>query len=468
MKFRVSFKFLFCSMLVLLLSACNRKYQALPSLNDLPLMKMENQARSNIFIEGSINRANLTRFVNEAIDDFLKKQSAIKVEGFDVSLSRYDEVNVGLTGKTITSKLPFNLTISKDIVIGKITAKGAIQLFLSSEINIDDYWNLETKTKVLEYEWLEPLKLISGFGISLESMADNVLSSSIEKITTEIDRQIKANVSLPDLIRANIKHIEGPFVLPGVTNEQLSIAWSGFTVEPISNSLGNIDFSIGADASLALDNRLEKSSMHPIPAMKWHTSNEIKHTLVCLPLSMSVDSLNLLVSKELVGKELKQADRTIKIEQVDIAESASILSLKALLSGDYDGTLDVKCRPIYNAEANKFLLNELDLQFKSPNKLKQIGLNLFKGRIKREIEESVLLELENIRQMIKPSIDQELDRLLQQNGIKIKLDLDKIQLANFDIKNQAVNALILVEGGLKVHIDDLSKLLSPPSKSKAN
>ncbi len=458
MERRLIAKLFYFVVLLASLSSCHKKYQALDSSLDQSLMKFENQPLSQLTIDASINRENLNRFVNTSIEEILAKQSAVNLEGFDVRFSKYDEVNVGLTGKTVSTKLPINLSISKDVVIGKITAKGALQLFLSTEINIDEYWNLSTITKVIDYEWLEPLKLVSGFGISLESMANNILDSSIDKITNEIDQQIRSKVSLPNLLRANMHQIEGPFALAKLSKEKLNIAWSDFTVEPATNSLGNINLKLGARAAMQLNEQSTKRAMDELPSLAWQQMLAGERNLIKLPLNLSMDSLNNIIKEKVVGQVLDQGNKRIKIEAVSIAEKSSMLYLSSLLSGDYNGTMEMACRPLYDAKANKFNLNELSLKFTSKNKLKQVGLNLFKGRIKKEIEKSILLELDGMRDMLKPLINQQLASIEQQRGVKLMLDLDKIELGNFFIKNQQVNALILVDTNLKVHVEDLYKL----------
>ncbi len=456
MKFGSLQCLLFLSLVALSVTSCHRKIM---NPFNQEFKELSNGSQSAMSVDLSIDRSNLQYYLDDQLQQILAKQNRFKVQGFDLLLEKQEKpIQFGLTGNTLTTTIPIGVEIKKNIVIGQLVAQGVIEVVLKMDIGITEDWTLTTETSLVDHSWVEPLRLVSGFGISLESIANDLIASSKEDVVDQIDKNLSENVDLASWMRSNMQIIQGPITIPALEKEQLLLNWEGILAGPFINKDGNITTTLKAIGDLELIEKSKVPTLRRLPALYWNEPTHSEQSFLQLDFEMPLDSLHKIINDQLGSAIIRPAGRQISIEKIELDEEHEKLNVKAWLSGDFVGVVDIVTVPVYNNETNCLQLKETQMDIQSDQVIKKLGLQLFRKRIIEEIEKSATVEINEQRDALNKQLVDIYDRLDVEKGIEISTEIHQIWLNDFKVKNGKLQAILCANANMALHINSLEKL----------
>jgi hypothetical protein len=128
------------------------------------------------------------------------------------------------------------------------------------------------------------------------------------------------------------------------------------------------------------------------------------------------------------------------------------LVVNTLLEGDYDGHLYFIGEPKYNSRKNKIELEKVDFDFTSKRFLLKSASWLFKGSLKRAIQDNLDFYLEENLEEIKKIIQKQLNDYKLSKGIFLNGNLNELNISHVYVAPDGIHVRVGLTGKLNVDV----------------
>lgn len=428
-------------------------YENNPSFINLPisvkLRDIENQ--TNALLNGLIYEDN--NIEDDDIEIKIWKQAPIKIQ------------NDGLNpDKKIKTVLPLKASIKYRIG----TKKLGVELYdtrefnlngvitLSSEVSLTN-WKLNTKTEFKSLDWNEsPTMTVLGRNMPITYLIDPAISIFKSKIEKKIDESIEKSMDFKPNVLSALEKICTPFQMSDTYESWLRIV--PIEVYSTPAKLKNDQFLLDMGMKCNMETIIGKQ-----PESKFNGSKIVLKPVTKIPnqinaniaaISSYVDASKIM-TKNFAGQEFGSGSKKVTVQNVEIWHKDKKMVIALDVLGSVNGTIYLNGFPQYNPQTKEIYFEKLDYVLDTKSKLMRTASWLAQGLILKKMQESCRYSIQPNLEEGKKSMASYLKNYSPMPGVFVNGKMEDIQFDKIQLTNQAIIALIKINGTVNVSVDGL-------------
>jgi hypothetical protein len=353
-------------------------------------------------------------------------------------ITKPQTLHLKTVGDSVDVIFPLHIEIiaDKEKKSGKIKHRkisGAIELYLNIKPDVNQDWDIISKSAINGHKWTQKPKLEFGNSfINVAFLADYILKKEVNSITKSLDEALEEKVNLKRGITRTWTNIQKP--MPIVLTDSAKLY---FKIAP-KNISGDIKITkTGFMFDLAVDTRTlvgvnpsEVADFIPLPPFKTlkkmrPDSNKLD-VLTTIPLSF----INHEIVHIVKNYNYENAIMDISISDIKMRGAADKIVLDLSVTGTTEGKVTLVGKPDYNIEKQILSIKELNYSLETNH----VVINLLDKKLKENliqyISEKVVLDLgkyiDNLPDYLNETVNQ------GRSSEKFHLNFSDIKLESID------------------------------------
>ncbi len=426
------FKLSFIKYFVLLISCASIEAQT----------KYFSLSETNLDIE--IPLASLEKILNERAPFNLYSDTSFKNnnnDGLKCQIFKKSPFRVSNLKDTIYFTLPLNAWIEKEWNTMGIKTKHSSNFEVTFQIiafpELLPTWKIKPKIKVLGFIWAkEPYIDIMGFDFSVAPIVEKEINKKIPLITKVIDSIASSALDFQEYTKSSINEYSFPMAIDDESKLWLVSNPKAFKATPFKIFEDYIALKLAIIAEhqvIGVDSLNYKYQEKKLP--KLNIVNNIKDTSSYkIHHFISYKVLQKLISDRMLGQEiLFDNDKyAIKLNQIELFPDSNRLGIKMLVSGDFNGTLELFAFPFLDSNYKELRLKDIDFNFKTKNLLHKFAQWIFNQKIEQKIAENFTYpytsELESIKNRIIIKMNTPFNKIIENSGVIYDLNVKHLNV----------------------------------------
>ncbi len=451
-------KLLFLSFLSLLLSNCKTNKPTAPTEIYKTAAALP---ASTIRLPLSISLDDLEKTINDQIDKLFIEGDVLPEDygnGLKVKVTKNGTIRLAAKGRAVTFDVPLNLELEKNVGFTDLKADGAITLSLQTDYKIDPDWNIKTETAVTDYKWTNKPSLDMGIiKVPLEGVANQLIDKSKETLTNEIDKQLQDRFALKEYAQLAVDTLQKPFLVSEEYDAWLSVRPSKIIMSPLQTIERKVSTSILLEAKtdIAVDkNDIKNTTFEKLPILE-EKPVEGEGFQFYFQTKVPYHLIETEAKKQLLGEVFEDGKRKVKVEDIKVYGQNDQLVVNAKLSGDYDGSIYLLGKPVYNKDKGQLELADFDFELKTRQFLKKSMAWLLQRNLKKQLQENLNYPVEKELEETKMAIQEQMKNLVQHPQLDVIGTVADLTIKQLFVEKEQVVVALYADGEVKAEIKDL-------------
>ncbi len=382
----------------------------------------------------------------------VSKREPIQVE----ARSNYFNFTVPITiwAKAGWKVSPLGITLSK-----YEETEFAINVKFATKVGVDQQWNVTTHTSANGFDWVsKPFLKIGGFDIPMASIIGNIIDQQQGHIAKQIDREVKGKLPLRRYVAEAWKTVQDPVLVSSQYDTWLKISPQALMMTPLEGKGQVVRCQIGIKGIVEsyVGQKPEVKFLSQLPALQ--VVNQIPDDFeVGLMGLVSHVQAKRMAESQLVGKSFsfQNGKRKIEITGMDIWGKDDKLVVMVEMKGSLNGKLYLTGKPVYDPGTAKIVMQNLDYDLDTKNKLVKAADWMAHGAFVKQMEPHLSFPIGNQIQQAHLLIQQSLknNRIAPQvmlNGV-----LTELSPGDIYITPDAIKAVVTAKGKVDLRVDGL-------------
>lgn len=321
-----------------------------------------------------------------------------------------------------------------------------MEIGYSTAIRLTPDFKLKSTTNLRKVEAKNPCE-ITVFKYDATKTLKKEITKALQNVESDIDKEI-GKVNLKPEAEKAWKIIAQPILLG---------KFGYFHANPTKIGFNNLSFDgnfATAELALELSPKLTTSPLEykPVSLPKLTNGSNNKGFNITLDVVATYDSLSILLTNQLKGKEILIKKKKVIFESIEIfGASNQQVSLKIGFSGNKKGILYLMGTPNFNADNQLISFPDLTFDLKTKNALLKSAKWLFSSKITDALRKSSTVDLhphlKNVRQLIEKQLNASL-----QPGVVLKGTVKEISMRGIFPNEKTLTLRINTTGTLELEL----------------
>lgn len=471
-------KLLIISTILIILSACKVKNVDAPKPAE-GQAKVISRPLSNINLPISIQIADLEQSLNKQFNGVLYNDDSYENNNNDnlvLKVSKIGNFKINSVADKISITAPLEIyvkgRIKKDFFsmfdqnVGIDQSKDAlfrINVNINSKINVDQNWNIITKSEV-GFQWKErPYLELGPVKIPIGSLIESVVNSQIKKINDQLDQEISRLVKIKPYAEQYWSLIQKPIILSDVIKSYLLVRPEIVSISSIKSDGKRMQFYLGMKSDVSVQTGAAPSDIvyKPLPKLQTQQKTDSVFNLY-VGASIAFNDATYLAKKEYVGKtfSFENGKQVVSINDLNIYNNGDKLGMMLDINGvvkdglfkkKFKGVVYAYGTPAYDEQTQTLYIKDFDFDVKSKDVLVGTAEWLFKGSFRKQIENSLKYPLSNELERAKNTAQKSLDDLRFDKFI-LKGKVEKFEPYGVQIIENRMEVVIQAKGHLNFQL----------------
>ncbi len=411
---------------------------------------------SEINVPVSIDFGAMEKEINQELSGILYEEST---GDYGIKAEKTTDVTLALNGQELKYYVPLKIWVRKDLGVTEVQAEGEVAMEFKTNFEINQDWNIVTKTELLDHEWLTKPRLKMGFiDVPVENLMSIVLKKSKAAITRQIDEQIESRLDLRYYIDETWQTLAAPIEISKNPKLWLEVEPQSISMTPLTSN-GQIVSStifITTNAGVSMGNQPENdvSNLMTLPPLEI-AQKASKGFQLNMIADVPYGEAASLAKKHMVGETFQQGKYKVKIEDIDIYGSNEKLVVETDLSGSYNGKVYLEGIPFFNESKNQIEMREVDYELKTKNFLAKTMSWIFHKNFEKRIKKHLVFPLDKQFETIKKQTAKQLKDFKVNDNMRIQGILDDIKIERTYLTPKSIRVQFTSSGDLNLFIDGL-------------
>lgn len=413
---------------------------------------------SSLYIPVRITRTDLQRIVNQSVAGLKMDNSQMSGQDYRWSLAVTRPLAVDLAGQQITSTIPMDVQVSKNLGITSLSANGELEVTFKTQFNIREDWSVQTYTTLERHRWLrQPVARVAGVAIPIAPLTNWLIDYSRKRLTETIDKQIREQIDLRALLSPLWTVLKRPVQL----SEAMDL-W--FRFEP--RVAGIEPFRIEGDG---LHSAVHMTGISRVKAGGEPALIDVAHQpQFSASRSKNADSLRIVIQtdisyaqaeriaeQKLIGQTFGSGKNQVTVEGIDLFGQGDHLIASVRLKGGYKGQVHLRGKPVLDAGRRNVEMENFDFDVNTRNVLHSSAAWLFKGNIRAALREALVFPLDDNLSEVTKEIDAQINSLKPGPWIRLETPGMALGLNDIRLTEQGMVLDFLLAGKVTMHLKAL-------------
>ena len=415
-----------------------------------------NAQASLINLPIKLSKTELEKTINQQLGETIYEDDDFS-DGLLIKATRQSDITLEIADQKVSYKVPINLWVKKDVVITNVNAEGSLVLEFETAYIVKPDWQLETKTELKKYEWTKSPVVKLGFGnLNVTSIANQFIDQARVELASAIDTQVQSLIDLKGEVGKAWRELQNPILVSEEYNTWLMMNTDSVRLTPLVTVGEVIECTvvISARPRMYMGTKPSFGSLKPMPHFQYIYDAPDKTFSLYLGSEIPFAEAERIAKQNMVGETYSYGKRRVKVEDIELYDQGNKLAVKTTLSGSYIGDVFLTGKPEYNGRKNEIVMKEVDFDFSSQRTLMKTASWLFKGSLKKTIEENLNFQLNENLQAAQEAIETELENFDLGPGVKIVGKLDELNVSHVYINTTGINVKVGLTGNLHVEVKE--------------
>jgi hypothetical protein len=402
-------------------------------------------------------KTELLKAINDKIGDMLYEDTNLKDDGMAMRAKKRENITIDINDKEISYRVPVDIWIKKDVMVSMVEAEGALALEFTTKYNIKPDWSLETQTELKNHKWLkEPVVKLGFADLPITSIANMVLKQSRTSFAKSIDAEVKNLFDLRKEMETAWKEMQDPFLLSDEYKTWLLMNPQSVGMTPLKSNGNTVESTvvIVTKPAVYLGEKPTAPTASKLPAFSYATAGADNFALF-LDTDVSFKEAERLSKQNMIGEVFSYKNKQVRVEDIELYGQGNKMVVRTNLKGSYSGDVYLIAKPEYNAEANQIQLKEVDFDFSSQKVLMKSASWLFKGPMKKQLQENLDFYLNYNLEDAKKAIQENINDYQLAPGINLHGLLDDLSISHVYVASNAIRVRIGLRGKLNLEVKGL-------------
>lgn len=336
-----------------------------------------------------------------------------------------------------------------------IAAEATAKVRTRTRIELNERWELLTKTEILGFDWLQqPSINILGSSLSITPIADLAVERMLPDIMPQLDQLIKKQVDLKNIVSNTWQSIQHPFKIA----DQPAPVWLVLKPQAVMmtplNARDNI-FRLAIGMKVVTETILGSqpivSNYNQLPGLQI-VDNLPEDFTIFLNAGIDYTTINQLAQAQLIGESFpyRNGKKQVIVNDIAIYPHNDKLITAIEVDGDMRGRMYLSGNPTFDADRELLFIDNLDFDLDTKNILLKTANTLAHGTFVRKIQSQLQFPVgEQIAEVKQQAASLLTNRRLNDwatiNGELTELYPEQILVQEFGIQ-----AILRVQGKAKV------------------
>ncbi|MFT4668251.1 MAG: hypothetical protein ACI9XB_005234, partial [Gammaproteobacteria bacterium] len=293
--------------------------------------------------------------------------------------------------------------------------------------------------------------------VPLEGMANQLIDRSKETLTREIDKQLQERFALKEYAQLAVDTLQKPFLVSEEYDAWLSVRPSRIIMAPLETNQRKVSTAILLEAKT--DITVDKTNMNITSFEKLPTLEEQEVEgegfQFYFQTKVPYHLIEAEAKKQLLGEVFEDGKRKVKVEDIKVYGQNDQLVVNAKLSGDYDGSIYLLGKPVYNKDKGQLELADFDFELKTRQFLKKSMAWLLQRNLKKQLQENLNYPVKKELEESKMAIQEQMKNLVQHPQLEVTGTVADLTIKQLFVEKEQVVVALYASGEVKVEIKDL-------------
>ncbi|MDQ3534218.1 MAG: DUF4403 family protein [Bacteroidota bacterium] len=390
-----------------------------------------------------------------------------KRENFHFKVWKRDNISVQGKDDKINIKVPLKIWVKADMSLKQLglnvseskDTEFEIDLHFLSKLSVDSNYQVVTDLAGNGFEWIKKPKIKMGFlEISLSSLVEPYIEDAQNKISTHIVKQIQDRLDIKKHVAQAWKGLQKPIRISEEYQAWLYLNPVELHMSPLHINENKVNATIGfmAVTETIFGEKPENPDLTSLPFLKILENVEDDFTIT-FSGEISQEKARQIISDKFVGRNFtfQNGKRNVTITAVDLYGSGGDMIIEADLTGSIEGKVFLSGKPQYDTATQSLIVQDLDYTLDTKNKLTKTANWLVKGRMVKNLEESLTIPLETQMAKARTAIEKELKHKALTKGIFLNGTLEDIVPSEVYMTEDSIVALVKATGKAEITVNGL-------------
>ncbi len=399
-------------------------------------------------------KTELLKALNNKIGDMLYEDNNLKDDGMAIRAKKRENITIDINDKEIRYRVPVDLWIKKDVVLSTVEAEGSLALEFTTRYNIKPDWSLETQTELNGHKWLkEPVVKLGITNLAITPIANLVLNQTRSTFAKSIDKEVKNLFDLKKEMETVWKEMHDPFLLSEEFNTWLLLNPQSVGMTPLKSTGNTVESTVTVvtKPGVFLGEKPTATGVTKLPPFAFSQAVADNFTLY-LDTAVPFKEAERLSKQSMVGQVFTYKNKQVRVEDVGLYGQGNKLVIRTNLKGSYTGDVYLIALPEYDAASNHIQLKDVEFDFSSQKALMKTASWLFKGPMKKQMQENLDFYLNYNLEDAKKTIQENLKDYQLAPGINLNGLLDELSVSNVYISSNSIRVRIGLKGKLNLDV----------------
>lgn len=334
-----------------------------------------------------------------------------------------------------------------------ISTNLGIRVKFLTKIGLDRNWRVNTQTRILNYKWTKaPAIKLGPIRIPLKFLANKLIDTQLDYISKTIDTEIKKQVNLRQMLSGVWNQVQAPFLVSEEYKTWVRIEPTALLMTPISTRRQTLSTTVGMRGyAAAFVGNKPASGRRKLPKLtiKQTLNNRFK---VYLQSKISKEYALQVAKQNFLNKTYRNGKRKVKIVGLNLYGSGEKIVVQAQLEGSLTGTIFLSGTPAYDPKQQTIVINDLNFNLDTRNKLIKVANWLFHRKFIRKIKEAIQLPMKSTLADTKKEAQKMLKNYQVTDGVTLRGTLDDLHIDKIVMTPNSIITWILASGKMNVDV----------------
>ncbi len=405
----------------------------------------------------------LEEFINRQLDQSLLSDSPTDFgQGWKVQLQKSDTVRLIANGYAFQYRVPLHLEVEKNMSITTARASGEIELHFQTNYQVDSTWNLRTQTTIDHYEWRQkPVLKLGIVKLPLQFLANELIERSKASLARQIDQQLQQRFALKEYASLALDSIQQPFYVSEDYDAWLAIRPSRIAMAPLLTHRNYINTTLLLEARMEVTAGGSTDLPDPVAQLPMLEEEPISGEGFQLFFQTSIpySMVEAKARESFIGQEYTDGKKKVRVEDIEVFGHKNELAIHARLSGDYDGSIYLTGKPVYNPDRQQLELDHLDFELTSRQFLQKTLAWLLKRNFKKRLRESLYYPAGAEMTALHQSLQSQMSQLVQHPNLQLQGAAEDLTIRQIFVERQHLLLVVEASGdSLNLRVKNLDNL----------
>jgi hypothetical protein len=371
-------------------------------------------------------------------------------------VSSYDDIKLKTNNNGLQFYLPLSIKGTYRRLGMSVSFSGILKARYITKISLGDNYQLTSKTKSNGYDWvMKPQLKFGSVNVSVGWIMDLVLDSQEDYINTTIDRAVKDNIDLKEMIRPGIEALSRPINVSDAYRTWFKITPVELFATQISAIDDTLKFTVGLKAFTETFMGEEPEVEFTLDSLPFHVVEEVQDDFnIGIVSVLTHNEVSEILNKEYVESnyEYKQGKNSIQFTKMNVYSHQEELVIEVGMKGSIVGDVYLRGTPVYDSLTKSIVMNDLDFDLDSEQKLLRTANWLVHGSLKRIMKKYMVFPIGVELEALKKESEVYLQEYEPVKGVVINGSLQDVKTSDLYVIEDAIVIVVGIKGNMNVQI----------------